>query len=689
MPACTALTGEPAVGADVDAVAVDHRAEPARRLAPEAGLDAAGHRPASWSRPAGRPPPAMATDETPRSAVSSAIDCSSRSRAAASSRTSWAFRSRRSRTSASRRCWIAGGLGERRLLAGEALRQHVERVALALEAVGVGRARRAQLREVLEPLAIAARQDRDDARGPIEGPRVVEREEQAVVAERHQLVERGPGAPGPRASAPRARRRRRRRARQRGVDGRGRHGPRPRRLLAFELAGLDAPARSGAGGSSSVRCSPARRAASALAWASRASRTLGEAGAAARAARRSPTAAASAAGRTAGGSSRRSRELPPARRPDVACLPTIVCILADSRHDECRPVRSCARPGYRPEAHRPCAQRPDAAPWRRRRRDHRAAAARRGRCERRTSSPRRRTGWSAIVVGRPLHLDGRASAETARRRRVRRAAADPDGAAGVRPGRAAVQRRGREPAGVGERDWRQRKPRLDAAAAAVILQDFLDQARPVAGAARSPSADAHAASGCSCSRSSSRRSARSPLRSLDQPYQGYTEPEIFVDIPHGLGVSAIGHRLVEAGVIKSDWAFRLAVWRRGAARTLKAGEYRFTGAMRASDVVDRLVAGSVFLRPVTFPEGLTIAEMAAVFETAGLGTEGDVHGGGAARLAGARGRLRPRTISRATCSPRPTTCRATPAPRCWSSRCRGASSRSTTPRCATRPGRAG
>jgi UPF0755 protein len=111
------------------------------------------------------------------------------------------------------------------------------------------------------------------------------------------------------------------------------------------------------------------------------------------------------------------------------------------------------------------------------------------------------------------------------------------------------------------------------------------------------------------------------VRSLNQPYQGYAEPEIFVDVPHGLGVSAIGHRLVESGVIKSDWAFRLAVWRRGAARTLKAGEYRFTGELRATEVVDRLVEGSVFLRPVTFPEGLTIAEMAAVFESAGLGTK--------------------------------------------------------------------
>jgi UPF0755 protein len=110
------------------------------------------------------------------------------------------------------------------------------------------------------------------------------------------------------------------------------------------------------------------------------------------------------------------------------------------------------------------------------------------------------------------------------------------------------------------------------------------------------------------------------LRQLDGPYRGFTEDEIFVDIPQGLGVAAIGHRLVEAGVIRNDWAFRFAVWRRGAARTLKAGEYRFTGQARATEVVDRLVQGGVVLRPITFREGLTIAEMAAHFEAAGLGT---------------------------------------------------------------------
>jgi UPF0755 protein len=111
------------------------------------------------------------------------------------------------------------------------------------------------------------------------------------------------------------------------------------------------------------------------------------------------------------------------------------------------------------------------------------------------------------------------------------------------------------------------------------------------------------------------------LRTLDAPYRGYPDREVLVDIPQGLGVAAIGHRLVEAGVVKNDWAFRLAVWRRGAARSLKAGEYRFAGDLRATAVVDQLVAGAVVLRPITFREGLTILDMAAHFEAQGLGTK--------------------------------------------------------------------
>jgi UPF0755 protein len=102
------------------------------------------------------------------------------------------------------------------------------------------------------------------------------------------------------------------------------------------------------------------------------------------------------------------------------------------------------------------------------------------------------------------------------------------------------------------------------------------------------------------------------LRYMGQPYKGYPGDEVFVDVPSGSGVSAIGRRLVEAGVVRNGAEFRLAMRLHGGSRTLKAGEYRFVGALRPAEVVDKLARGDVFLRPVTFPEGLTAAEMADI-----------------------------------------------------------------------------
>jgi UPF0755 protein len=109
------------------------------------------------------------------------------------------------------------------------------------------------------------------------------------------------------------------------------------------------------------------------------------------------------------------------------------------------------------------------------------------------------------------------------------------------------------------------------------------------------------------------------LRWLTQPYKGFDGPETFVEVPSGTGVNAIGHRLVEAGVIRNTWAFRLAMRLADDGRPLKAGEYRFTDALTPAEVIDKLARGDVFLRPLTFPEGLTIAEMGGIFEQHGFG----------------------------------------------------------------------
>ena len=46
--------------------------------------------------------------------------------------------------------------------------------------------------------------------------------------------------------------------------------------------------------------------------------------------------------------------------------------------------------------------------------------------------------------------------------------------------------------------------------------------------------------------------------------------------------------------------------------------------MTPFEVIDKIARGDVYVITVTFPEGLTIAEMAKIFEAHGLGTGGGV-----------------------------------------------------------------
>ncbi len=110
------------------------------------------------------------------------------------------------------------------------------------------------------------------------------------------------------------------------------------------------------------------------------------------------------------------------------------------------------------------------------------------------------------------------------------------------------------------------------------------------------------------------------VRGTRESYNGDAAAEVFVDVPSGAGPSTIGQRLVDAGVVRDPVTFRIAVWLSGRARDLKAGEYRFDRPMTAIEVVDKLARGDVYRRTITFREGLTIGEMARLYEEEGLGT---------------------------------------------------------------------
>jgi putative Holliday junction resolvase len=86
-------------------------------------------------------------------------------------------------------------------------------------------------------------------------------------------------------------------------------------------------------------------------------------------------------------------------------------------------------------------------------------------------------GLTCIVVGLPLRLDGSPHAATARvgafidalKRQTNLPVATEDERLSSHEAESRLA--------VNERDWRRRKKKLDAAAAAVILQDYLDRSR--------------------------------------------------------------------------------------------------------------------------------------------------------------------------------------------------------------------
>jgi UPF0755 protein len=106
---------------------------------------------------------------------------------------------------------------------------------------------------------------------------------------------------------------------------------------------------------------------------------------------------------------------------------------------------------------------------------------------------------------------------------------------------------------------------------------------------------------------------------VNKAYRGYEGAEQFVDIPPGAGSRAIGDRLISAGVIRDLPTYRTALWMSGNGRRLKAGEYRFDRAMTPFEVLDKVARGDVYVITITFPEGLSIAEMAKIFEAHGIG----------------------------------------------------------------------
>jgi peptidoglycan lytic transglycosylase G len=109
------------------------------------------------------------------------------------------------------------------------------------------------------------------------------------------------------------------------------------------------------------------------------------------------------------------------------------------------------------------------------------------------------------------------------------------------------------------------------------------------------------------------------LYSLRAPYKGYATPSVLVRIPPGTSTMSILTALEQGGVVR-DRRLGLVVLKllhRG--RSLKAGEYRFEGPRSVEQVILKIQAGDVVTYRFTVPEGLSAAEVFALFASQGFG----------------------------------------------------------------------
>ena len=86
-------------------------------------------------------------------------------------------------------------------------------------------------------------------------------------------------------------------------------------------------------------------------------------------------------------------------------------------------------------------------------------------------------GLERVVVGMPAGLDGSPTSQTARVSEFVEALRARTSLVIMTEDERLTSREAESRLAVGERDWRKRKEKLDAAAAAIILQDYLDRGR--------------------------------------------------------------------------------------------------------------------------------------------------------------------------------------------------------------------
>lgn len=97
----------------------------------------------------------------------------------------------------------------------------------------------------------------------------------------------------------------------------------------------------------------------------------------------------------------------------------------------------------------------------------------------------------------------------------------------------------------------------------------------------------------------------------------------FLYIKPGTGLTRTAWLAHEAGLVKAQWHFSVAVKAAGMERALYAGEYAISPGQMLSRTLEQIRRKDVYHRRVSLPEGLSVAETVAVLRSS-FGLEDDI-----------------------------------------------------------------
>ena len=93
-----------------------------------------------------------------------------------------------------------------------------------------------------------------------------------------------------------------------------------------------------------------------------------------------------------------------------------------------------------------------------------------------------------------------------------------------------------------------------------------------------------------------------------------------IRIAPGTSTKSIAKLLADERIIRSPLLFEVVAYFEGASRHLQAGTYELSAAMSLREIIHQLEAGKIVHRHFVVPEGLTVAQIAQLFEDEGFGT---------------------------------------------------------------------